>query len=253
MGIFKMEDVKKKISVFVNIEKNDCLSANIASNKRHLIQELSIIGSYCCEKDDETIRSMCNVVLDSGHRSGGQLETLDLSKAHIQGNKNANGYSMRRDSFNGCVTLKRILLSKLYNIDPRIFRGCTSLEYIKCNCETLSHINGVLYRRGKVVAIPDKYLAFDYGKWSLVKYPAAKQDVEDIRFDRISRIEDFAFEDFRGTDLYINSSVPPSCTEDAFYNVDVSKITIHVPDGAFNSYWSHPVWGMFQIEKDSTL
>lgn len=36
----------RKISISVNVEENSCLASTIATNKKHLIDELTVIGYY---------------------------------------------------------------------------------------------------------------------------------------------------------------------------------------------------------------
>ena len=105
--------------------------------------------------------------------------------------------------------------------------------------------NGILYEQGDYDSNAD-YHSYNSGQWILVKYPPAKAEVNEIEFEKINKIADYAFEDFVGTDLYLEN-VPPICSEQAFHTVDVSKINIHVPKDSYNSYWMHPVWGQFNI------
>ena len=155
---------------------------------------------------------------------------------------------MRSDSFSDCITLQKVIFSEIVSVSPSCFSGCISLESIETAVKCPYQSNcGILYRVGEYDS-SNRLRSFD--KYHLVKYPAAKKETKDIDFDSINTIEDYAFEDFTGTDLYL-SVTPPSCSIKAFYNVDITKIKIHVPKESADSYWMHPVWGTFQIVPDN--
>lgn len=247
--------MERKISISVNVEENSRLASNVALNKKHLIDELTIIGYYSSELDGEFLRSMCNSFDADGHRTGGRLEKVDFSWAQLRycARPKNNIESIMPNEFKDCITLKEIVLSELISIDSKAFSGCISLEKIdykgdKC----FQSIKGILYQIGTWKTLRCDYLAFSSDKKHLVKYPSAKQETKDIDFAHVAVIEDYAFEDFCGTDLYLPTT-PPSLTALAFHNVDVTKIKIHVPQGAFNSYWSHPIWQDFQIVEDNNI
>lgn len=252
---FKLQLMDNRICIKVNVSDNLRLSECIASNKKHLIQELVITGNYYAYPDDAFIRSMCNTIGNDGKRSGGQLEVLDLSKAHLfLAKTNVNSSRLLSpNSFEGCITLKIIKLGEMDIIDAEMFRGCISLESIWYEQSNISIVGGYkhhFFSYGGILY--DKRYSKDgnpLDKWKLIKYPSAYQEPKDIRFDFVDEIADYAFEDFKDTDLYL-PTVPPTCNKKAFNNVDVTKVTIHVPKGSFNSYWSHPVWGEFPIVEE---
>jgi hypothetical protein len=242
----------KMISVTVNVTDSNSLNHVIAENKRQLINQLAIVGKFYVKSDAPILQSMCNVLTESGCRSGGQLEELDLSKAEIGYGKQENSYHLSTPAFKDCITLKRIILSCLHSCTADVFRGCTSLESIELSC-TVSNTcywgkNGILYQVGEWSYIDFKVHYFKDEEQILTKYPSAKREIEEIDFARCNRIADYAFEDFQGHDLFMDN-VPPACSQAAFYNVDISQITLHVPHGTHDSYWSHPVWGQFKIEE----
>ena len=232
--------MSSKISVQVNVVYPNHLSDCIAENKKHLINELIITGHYD-DSDALFIRSMCNSFDSSGNRTGGQLESLSL-------------YSVEKDcqryfsifGFKNCITLKSIVFGDATYISADCFSGCTSLESIDASGLCYESISGILYQVNTTGVIKP----FINNMKVLLKYPSAKKEVRDIKFEKVFHIADYAFEDFKGTDLYVNNSTPPACAKIAFFNVDRTKVKIHVPKDAFNSYWSHSVWGEFQIVGD---
>lgn len=243
--------MNNKISITVNVTDNHRLSDCIAKNKKHLIQELVVLGNYFANSDDDFLKSMCNSIDKNGMRTGGQLEILDLSKAHLfKGKTNVDvSRQLLWNSFEGCITLRIIKLGELDTIDAHMFSGCISLESIWYTPNYISTKDGYHHS-----FISDDGILYECkysngiitGKRKLIKYPSAYVDPRKIRFQFVDEIVDYAFEDFKGSDLYM-STVPPSCNKLAFQNVDVTKITLHVPNKSFNSYWSHPFWGNFQI------
>jgi hypothetical protein len=241
----------KKISVTVNVTDSNGLNHAIAENKRQLINQLVIVGKFHVNLDAPILRTMCNVLTESGSRSGGQLEELDLSKAEIGYGRHENVYYLSAPAFKDCITLKRIILSCLHSCSAKAFSGCTSLESIELPYTVTDScyrgISGVLYQIGEMSYTGSK-IWFNTGEFILTKYPSAKREVKEIDFARCNRVADYAFEDFQGHDLFMDM-VPPACTQEAFHNVDISQITLHVPHGTYNSYWSHPIWGQFKIEE----
>lgn len=243
-----------KIEVTVNTTNHTSIASSIAENKRHLIQILKIVGPYKSRYDNETVRSMCNCLNESGVRTGGQLEVLDLELADIM-SEYSGGYITNHgdlwssNSLHDCITLREIRFGKsLISLSGRDFSGCSSLSKIEVTNDNPVYrtINGILYQyaenRNRQNIMP-----FKQGEWLLIKVPASIQDSKTIKFDCINRIEDYAFEDTRILSLHM-PPIPPSCGSYAFYKVDISKITLLVPKESFNSYWSHPVWGQFYIK-----
>lgn len=112
------------------VEKYKSLADGISFDKKHLIKGIIVHGFYNCEKNDSFIKSICNTVDDNGLRTGGRLEFLDLSRAKII-ERYDSFYQLKRDSFAGCCTLQRIILSELFSLDPSCFKGCVSLSTIE--------------------------------------------------------------------------------------------------------------------------
>ena len=220
---------------------------DIAPEKRFLIDELTIVGRFQLESDLPILRAMCNTVVE-GRRMGGNLSVVDLSKSDIAlkfGHYTTNPYSW--GSLEDCISLKRISLPSqilLSSYVGRYFSGCKSLESIQIVGSKLPmchegngrgyDIDGVLYYKRK-------------GINTLLKYPANKGTEYSIP-DYITAIEDCAFEDSHLSKLTM-PAVPPSCTEDAFRGVNLIALTLVVPKGSHDSYWSHPVYGKFNIEE----
>ena len=239
-----------KISVTIKVDKPNYLRNCIAPNKKHLIQELIIDGTIHKDIDFEFIRSMCNSLDEDGKRTGGQLEVLDLAKAKFW--YSYGPYTaLYDDMLKGCITLKRVNIGEIESIYPHCFSGCTSLEQIVCDyneyacySDALFKVRQPLYKENKRV-----YDYFPNEEKILVKVPASIKSTKAFRHFNIEKICDYAFEDFRGSDIYM-PAVPPLCSKKAFDDDAYTKVIIHVPKGSFNSYWSHAVWGDFQIVED---
>lgn len=232
-----------KISIVVKTNLNTSVRQFIAEDKRQVIQELKIIGPYRSKYDDSTIRSMCNTIGKNGQRTGGRLEILDLSDAFLMRNFYADNFLdfgfVGSMAFSNCITLREIKFGKsLVKVDGKDFSGCLSLERILVSDDNVSYksIDGILYQTS-YSANWSTSTRNDYpeGHWRLVKVPSNMQDASAIRFDLIDSIDNYAFEDTRLTELWM-PAIPPACASSAFYNVDVSKITLHVPSESFDSY-----------------
>lgn len=248
----KTFNMDHKISITINTDRNTTIRDCIAANKIHLIQELSVVGEFKSYEDNPTIRIMCNSLDKDGNRTGGQLEFLDLSDAkifHCYINNIPYDYGDLRWNygFKDCVTLKTIRFgSSDLKLKGDYFSGCTSLENIEVSGHHSIYTtkDGVLYKKRPH---DPKQEYFVSGKLKIIKVPAKVNDSKIIDFESISHVEAFAFENTEIREFWL-PKVPPICNKDAFHGVDVSKITIHVPAEAYSSYWSHPVWGEFNIE-----
>ena len=221
---------------------------DIAPEKRFLVNELTIVGKFELKRDLPILRSMCNTIVD-GKRTGGNLSVVDLSKSYIAGEFRAYG-TVNADSWGSmkdCISLKEISLPSqilLHSSAGNYFSGCKSLEAI--------HIVGsrlpTYYESSGRVCDDDGVLLHEKNNQvELVKYPANKGCEYTITKD-IIRIGDCAFEDSHLSRL-IMPMVPPSCKEDAFCGINKIALTLIVPEEAYDSYWIHPVFGKFNIEK----
>ena len=244
-----------RIAVTIRTNRQTTIKSCIDENKRHLIQCLTVIGSYQSEYDNDTIRSMCNCMTEMGVRSGGQLEVLNLENAEIMG-KFSGGYITNSgslwssNSLYDCITLREIKFGKsLTHISGRNLSGCLSLEQINIADNPIYvSINGILYQYADNSNLTSSTRTqFGNGEWVLIKVPASIQDSSLIKFEKISQIAPNAFENTRLRTL-IMGLIPPVCDSNAFSKEDISKITIFVPEESFNSYWCHPLWGQFNIQ-----
>lgn len=222
---------------------------DIAPEKRFLIDELTIVGKFGLKRDLPILRTMCNTIVD-GKRTGGNLSVVDLSQSYIAeefGYYNTNPYSW--SIMENCISLKKLSLPSqilLSDYMGRFFSGCKSLESIKIVGDTLPmchEANGRGYDIDGVLYLEQK----ERGKNTLLKYPANKGTEYSIP-NSINEIGDCAFEDCHLSRLTM-PIVPPSCTDDAFRGVNLVALTLVVPKGAHDSYWTHPVYGKFKIEE----
>lgn len=221
---------------------------DIAPEKRFIIDELTIVGKFELKRDLPILKSMCNTIVD-GKRSGGNLSVVDLSKSYIAeefGYYTVNAYQWW-GSMKDCISLKKILLPskiELYSSIGKSFSGCKSLEAISIigsefpefykSCGRSFDKDGVLFiERGSQIV--------------LVKYPANKGNEYAIP-NNVNEIGDCAFEDSHLSRLTM-PTVPPTCKEDAFKEVNLIALTLVVPKGSHDSYWLHPVFGKFKIEE----
>ena len=209
--------------------------ANIALEKRFLIDELELTGYFNFYSDElDELRAMCNTLKD-GKRTGGRLKILTMD--------DNVSLSDNTDGFKDCITLESVSL-KLYDNNStfllaRHFSGCKSLKCIDLRESEKNRwyytIDGVLY-------------AHQGFKSRLVKYPANKGTEFTIP-EYVAEIDDLAFEDCQLTTLTISNPIPATCTDDAFKGVNPVTLVIKVPKGCYESFWVHPVFGKFNIEE----
>ncbi len=234
-------DMDNLVKIKVNTIKD------IDPKKRHMVNELTIVGIFESQYDLPILRSMCNTIVD-GQRTGGNLLYVDLSYSKIYQRDGINSGCWNGDNIglNDCLSLKMIVFPcKVFSFQGKCFSGCRNLESIiidgenyedKLNPRVIS-IDGVLFIKAL------------NGNCCLIKYPANKGNEYTLPQDhKITRIDDYAFEDSHLTRLFM-PPVPPSCTEKAFEGVDKVTMTLVVPKGCHDSYWMHPVYGKFRMEE----
>ena len=209
---------------------------DITPEKRHLVDELKIVGHFNSRTQISILKSMCNTV-NEGRRTGGRLSVLDLSQSDIMGYYHGDWGDLI-----DCLTLRKVTFpSYIDRIFASTFSGCKSLEgiYIASGSRDLKRcyyidIDGVLFSNNNM-------------KLVLEKYPANK-GTDYIVPEKTVTIRDNAFEDCQLTRLTM-PPVPPTCDINAFKGVNIIAITLVVPKGSHDSYWLHPVFGKFQIEE----
>lgn len=211
------------MSEFIKVTVNRL--SDIAVEKRMLVDELKIVGSFNINADLPEIRKMCNTIID-GKRTGGNLSLLDIDASYIS-------YIDYQDAFKDCISLKTVILHPYFGLKACQFSGCKRLERIIVSGGYAGgfDIDGVLFT----------------SRTNLEKFPANHASEYELPAET-QTISDLAFEDCHLTRL-VMPSVPPTCTIDAFKGVDIANITLAVPKGTHDSYWMHPVFGKFHIEE----
>lgn len=242
-----------KIELKISTNRHTGIRQCIAENKRHLVSKLAVLGTYASDYDNKTIQEMCNTRTADGQFTGGNLEILDLSNAEIAANFHCgyvtNSGSMGIEAFKDCITLREVIFGEsLLSTSARYYSGCLSLSSIKVSVGNRKYksINGVLYDILDSSILPNK--ARKNGEWIIVKVPAMLHESNRIDFSCANEIADYAFEDTSIRELKL-PEIPPICSKEAFKGVDAAKLTLIVPMGALNNYWSHPVWGSFNIKE----
>jgi hypothetical protein len=208
----------------------------IDEDKRIMIGELTIVGRFTPYRDLPILKSMCNTIVD-GQRTGGNLYFVDLSKCELyDGNWNYDDWGLI-----DCISLRRIIFPKtarFNNTYGKLFSGCISLESIEIEWDSNNRafdIEGVLFVRNTG------------GIKRLLKFPANKGNEYTIPSDT-NVIADYAFEDSHLSRLFM-PAIPIPCTEKAFEGVNVAAMTLVVPKGCHDSYYTHSVYGKFRIEE----
>lgn len=228
----------------IKVKVNSIL--DIDPQKRFLIEDLTIKGTFYSRDELPILRSMCNSLDENGKRTGGNLSYIDLSQCRIKQDENGNSNVWNGDGkgLKNCISLKKIIFPSTASFSRvsggECFTGCKSLESIIISGYVEPRTNPHLYDKDGVL------FTLEDGKSYLLKYPANKGT--EYQIPNVTYIADYAFEDSHLTRLYM-PAIPPSCNEKAFNGVNRATMTLVVPKGSYDSYWLHTVYGKFRIEE----
>lgn len=204
---------------------------DISPLKLKYIDELTICQNFGTSHIG-ILRSMCNCLVE-GKRTGGRLSKI-IFEADVD--------IKNTDYFTDCITLKQIVFYRPIQLGAEYFSNCINLENIvtgkfkSFGCTWLTE-EGVVYCEND----KDKTRR-------LVKYPANCGN-EFVVKRNVTNINGYAFENSHLGTLIMEPTTPPSCNADAFDGVETRAITLKIPKGSFNSFFTHKVWGEFNIEE----
>ena len=154
--------------------------------------------------------------------------------------------SIGRYAFSGCSGLTSLTLSSgVTSIGYSAFSGCSGLKYIRCQIN--DEIETYLSKGHPFIPV----------ECGIEYYLNDKKITSVVIPSTITELGKYAFQNCRDlTSVYVSWSVPNSVNSasSAFSGVDISKITLYVPQGTETDYFFADVWGDFGkiVEFDAT-
>ena len=154
--------------------------------------------------------------------------------------------SIGRYAFEGCSGLTSLTLSSgVTSIGYSAFSGCSGLKYIRCQIN--DEIETYLSKGHPFIPV----------ECGIEYYLNDKKITSVVIPSTITELGKYAFQNCRDlTYVYVSWSVPNSVNSasSAFSGVDISKITLYVPQGTETDYFLADVWGDFGkiVEFDAT-
>ena len=149
-------------------------------------------------------------------------------------------------AFSGCSGLTSLTLSSgVTSIGYSAFSGCSGLKYIRCQIN--DEIETYLSKGHPFIPV----------ECGIEYYLNDKKITSVVIPSTITELGKYAFQNCRDlTSVYVSWSVPNSVNSasSAFSGVDISKITLYVPQGTETDYFLADVWGDFGkiVEFDAT-
>ena len=151
--------------------------------------------------------------------------------------------SIGSSAFEGCSSLESISMPEsVTTVYAAAFMGCTLLKSATLS-PNLKEISLSMFRdcsKLTEVIIPFGITTIGYGAFSGCK---AMQSID--LPESINYIDGFAFYPTNLKDIYCHAKTVPNTNNDAFRDVQLSQITLHVPASAINDYQSSSPWNQF--------
>ena len=147
-------------------------------------------------------------------------------------------------AFEGCISLESISLPEsVATVGTAAFMGCTSLESATLS-PNLKVIPTAMFRDCSKLAeviIPFGITTIGNGAFAGCKAMRSFDLPESINY-----IDDYAFRYLSDLkDIYCHAKTAPNTSKNAFWNVDLSHVTLHVPASSVDSYQSTSPWNQF--------
>ena len=147
-------------------------------------------------------------------------------------------------AFEGCISLESISLPEsVATIGTAAFMGCTSLESATLS-PNLKVIPTAMFRDCSKLAeviIPFGITTIGNGAFAGCKAMRSFDLPESINY-----IDDYAFRYLSDLkDIYCHARTAPNTSKNAFWNVDLPQVTLHVPASSVDSYQSTSPWNQF--------
>ena len=147
-------------------------------------------------------------------------------------------------AFEGCISLESISLPEsVATVGTAAFMGCTSLKRAALS-PNLKVIPLAMFRdcsNLSEVIIPFGITTIGNGAFAGCKAMRSFDLPESINY-----IDDYAFRYLSDLkDIYCHAKTAPNTSKNAFWNVDLSHVTLHVPEASIENYQSSSLWNQF--------
>jgi len=154
-------------------------------------------------------------------------------------------------AFEGCSSLTSITIpNSVTDIYPSAFRDCSSLtsvtipESVTCiESDTFNGCSGLT-----TITIPNSVKSIDFGAFQ------GCSSLTSITIpESVTEIDSYAFRNCRNLrDVYCYAKNVPTTEADAFRDVNLQNVTLHVPAGEGKSYRTTAPWSSFMTSANDT-
>ena len=152
--------------------------------------------------------------------------------------------SIGSSAFEGCISLETISLPEsVVTVEMTAFKGCTSLwsATLSPNLKEIPLAAFSNCSRLTEVIIPSGITTIGNGAFSDCKAMQAFDLPESIIY-----IDNFAFRNISNLkDIYCRATTVPKTNDFAFNDVDISRVTLHVPTTSISDYKAAFPWNQF--------
>ena len=147
-------------------------------------------------------------------------------------------------AFEGCISLESISLPEsVATVGTAAFMGCTSLKRaaLSPNLKVIPLAMFADCSNLAEVMIPFGITTIGKNAFGGCKAMQSFDLPESINY-----IDDFAFRYLSDLkDIYCHAKTAPNTSKNAFWNVDLSHVTLHVPEASIENYQSSSLWNQF--------
>jgi hypothetical protein len=165
-----------------------------------------------------------------------------------------------------CKNLKSITFScKINEVTEGMFQGCSSLSSINIpNSVTSIGVNAFWNTGLTSVTIPGSVKETGnaaFGHFTKLTSVKLCEGVKTVSYDgfvycyfletvsfpaSLEYVDSWAFEHYNNLKtIECNSTIPPAMVSNAFYNSNLTDVTLYVPRGSVDAYRNAPVWQDF--------